>query len=128
MELSFWPITSPKSKEPGTAMPFLVSQTCKWKGGAQLLPTAYKAAFICLTYSPMYGGASLPYRSSSLTMAEPTMAPSEMSAIFFACSGVEMPNPMAQGIRVFSRTTFIMAARSVLISLLTPVTPRLETI
>lgn len=98
------------------------------KAARSCCQSSYKAAFICLTYSPMYGGASLPYRSSSLTIAEPTMAPSEISAIFLACSGVEMPNPMAQGIRVFSRTTFIMAARSVLISLLTPVTPRLETI
>ena len=30
-------------------------------------------------------------------IAEPTIAPSERAAIFFACSGVEMPNPMAQG-------------------------------
>ena len=49
-------------------------------------------------------------------------------AIFAACSGVEMPKPMAQGVLVFSRTTFTMAARSVLISLRVPVTPRLDTI
>ena len=60
-------------------------------------------------------------------MAEPTMAPSEIPAIFRACSGVEMPKPMAQGISVFWRTTSTMEARSVLISLLVPVTPRLET-
>ena len=56
------------------------------------------------------------------------MAPSAMPAIFAACSGVEMPKPMAQGVLVFSRTTFTMAARSVLISLRVPVTPRLDTI
>lgn len=39
----------------------------------------------------MYFGASFPYRSSSLMIAEPTMAPSEIFAIFFACSGVEIP-------------------------------------
>ena len=44
-----------------------------------------------------------------------------MPAIFAACSGVEMPKPMAQGVLVFSRTTFTMAARSVLISLRVPV-------
>lgn len=37
-------------------------------------------------------------------MAEPMMAPSAMPAIFAACSGVEMPKPMAQGVLVFSRT------------------------
>ena len=39
----------------------------------------------------MYFGASFPYCSSSLMIAEPTMAPSEIFAIFFACSGVEIP-------------------------------------
>ena len=53
---------------------------------------------------------------------------SERSAIFFACSGVEMPKPMAQGISVFSRTRETMEARSVLISLRSPVTPSDETI
>ena len=41
---------------------------------------------------------------------------------------VEIPKPMAQGTDVFSRTTFIMESRSVVISLRVPVTPRLETI
>ena len=81
-----------------------------------------------LTYSPTYSDASLPYFSSSLIIAEPTIAPSEMSAIFFACSGVEMPNPIAHGTSVFSLTTLTIEARSVLISLLVPVTPRLDTI
>ena len=57
-----------------------------------------------------------------------TIAPSERSAIFFACSGVEMPKPMAQGISVFSRTRETMEARSLLISLRSPVTPSDETI
>ena len=64
----------------------------------------------------------------SLTMAEPTIAPSEIPAIFAACSGVEMPNPMAHGTSVFSRTVSTIDSRSVLISLRIPVTPRLETI
>ena len=34
-------------------------------------------------------------------MAEPTMAPSEMPAMRAACSGVEMPKPMATGVSVF---------------------------
>ena len=59
-------------------------------------------------------------------MAEPTMAPSEISAIFFACLGVEMPKPIAHGTSVFSLITLTIEARSVLISLLVPVTPRLE--
>ncbi len=41
----------------------------------------------------------------SFMIAEPTIAPSEISAIFFACSGEEMPKPIAQGISVFSLTT-----------------------
>ena len=55
------------------------------------------------------------------------MAPSERSAIAFACAGVEMPKPTAQGMSVFSRTTRTMEARSVVISLRVPVTPRLDT-
>lgn len=39
----------------------------------------------------MYFGASFPYCSSSLMIAEPTMALSEIFVIFFACSGVEIP-------------------------------------
>lgn len=46
------------------------------------------------------------------------MAPSEISAIFFACSGVEMPNPIAQGTSVFFLITFTIESKSVLISLL----------
>ena len=37
-------------------------------------------------------------------MAEPTITPSESSAIRLACSGVEIPKPMAAGIWVFCRT------------------------
>ena len=55
------------------------------------------------------------------------MAPSERPAILRACSGVEMPKPTAQGIRVFSLMAAMTDSRSVLISLRTPVTPRLET-
>ena len=90
--------------------------------------TVRSASFIFLTYSPTYFGASFPCSSISLTIAEPTIAPSEMSAIFFACSGVDMPKPIAHGTSVFFRTTSVMEARSVFISLLIPVTPRLDTI
>lgn len=56
------------------------------------------------------------------------MTPSACCAIFFACSGVEMPKPMAQGISgLASRTSFTMAPMSVVMSFLTPVTPREET-
>ena len=85
------------------------------------------AAFIAFTYAPIYLGASVPYCSNSLTIADPTITPSAVSAIFFACSGVEIPNQIAAGILVFSRTVSTMDARSVLISLLVPVTPREET-
>ena len=54
-------------------------------------------------------------------------APANNMVIFAACSGVEIPKPIAQGISVLLRTTSVIAARSVLISLRTPVTPRLET-
>ena len=60
-------------------------------------------------------------------MAEPTIAPSEIAAILPACSGVDIPNPMAQGVFVFSLMTSTMEARSVFISLRIPVTPRLDT-
>ena len=45
------------------------------------------------------------------------MTPSAIRAIFPACSGVEMPKPMAQGISVFWRTTRTMESKSVVISL-----------
>ena len=61
-------------------------------------------------------------------MALPTMAPSDSSAMFRACSGVEMPKPTARGMGVDSRTSRTMASMSVVISLRTPVTPREETI
>ena len=86
-----------------------------------------KASFMLLTYFPTSGAASLPYFSRILMMAEPTIAPSETSAIFRACSGVEIPNPTAHGILLCRRTTDTIDARSVVISLRVPVTPRLET-
>ena len=58
-------------------------------------------------------------------MAEPTITPSASLAICPACSGVEMPKPMAQGIWVFSRTAWTIEPRSVVILLRVPVTPRL---
>ena len=63
----------------------------------------------------------------SFTMAEPTIAPSDWSAIFFACSGVEIPKPTAQGISFAAFTSFTIAPISVVIWLLVPVTPREDT-
>ena len=65
-------------------------------------------------------GADL-YLKGHLTMGT-------LIAIFLACSGVDMPKPMAQGISVFFLTTSTIEARSVFISVLVPVTPRLDTI
>ncbi len=84
-------------------------------------------SFIDFTYSYTYPGASAPCSAISRTMALPTMAPSERSAIFFACAGVEMPKPTAQGMDVFARTSFTIAPMSVVISLRTPVTPMDDT-
>ena len=72
--------------------------------------------------------SSEPYWAISFTIAEPTIAPSEISAIFAACSGVEIPKPTAHGTEEFSLTSFTREEISVRISLRTPVTPRLDTI
>ena len=79
------------------------------------------------TYSPIYAGASFPYFARIFSMADPTMAPSDRSAMVFACSGVEIPKPIATGTFAFSRITRISGFRSVVISLRVPVTPRLDT-
>ena len=68
------------------------------------------ASFMDFTETPTCSGVSVPYLARSLIMAEPTMAPSEICAMFIACSGVEMPKPMAQGMAVFSLTTLTMDA------------------
>ena len=49
------------------------------------------------------------------------------AAIFFACSGVEMPKPTAQGMSFAAFTSFTIAPISVVIWVLVPVTPREET-
>ena len=56
------------------------------------------------------------------------MTPSAIWLISFACCGVDIPKPIAHGTDVFSFTIFTMESRSVVISLLVPVTPRLDTI
>lgn len=68
---------------------------------------------ISFTYASTYYGASFPYFSIILTIALPTMAPSDWDAIFFACSGVEILNPTATGISVTSRTKSTIAPISV---------------
>ena len=83
-------------------------------------PDAYLyqiASFMDFTYSPTNSGASFPWAAKIFTMADPTITPSAMSTILAACSGVEIPNPMAQGMSVFWRTTSTMDLRSVFISL-----------
>ena len=85
------------------------------------------AAFISFTYFSTSGIHSFPYFATIFTIADPTMAPSDTDAIFFACSGVEIPNPMAAGISFTSFTISTIFATSVLISLRTPVTPSEDT-
>ena len=85
------------------------------------------AAFIFCTYSFTYGTQSAPCSATILTIADPTIAPSENAAISFACSGIEIPNPTAHGISVTSLTLPIISPILVVISLRTPVTPREET-
>jgi len=80
-----------------------------------------------LAYSPTGPGAAFPCCASSLTMAEPMMIPSAWTAIAMACSGVDMPKPMAQGTSVAWRISEVMAPTSVVMLLLTPVTPRDDT-
>ena len=45
------------------------------------------ACFISWTYSPTYAGDSVPYFSIIFIMADPTITPSAIWDIFFACSG-----------------------------------------
>ena len=60
----------------------------------------------------------MPYCSIILIIAEPTIAPSDKSAIAFACSGVDIPNPIAHGTEVFCLITSTIDLRSVFISVL----------
>ena len=60
-------------------------------------------------------------------MALPTITPSAYTLISFACFGVPIPKPMAHGTSVFSFTILVIAPISVVMLLLTPVTPRDET-
>ena len=80
-------------------------------------PVYFSASFMERTNSSTCGGASLPYLAMILTMAEPTMAPSERSAMARACAGVEIPKPIAKGTCAFSRMARVTAERSVVISL-----------
>ena len=57
----------------------------------------------------------------------PTMTPSAEAAIFFACSGVEIPNPIAQGMSFAFFTSSTISPTLVVISVLVPVTPSEET-
>ncbi len=85
------------------------------------------AALMDLAYSPTGPGAAFPCWASSFTMADPMMIPSAWTAIALACSGVDMPNPMAQGTSVDWRISEVMAPTSVVMLLLTPVTPSEDT-
>ena len=61
------------------------------------------------------------------TIALPTITPSATFAIFSACSGVFIPKPTAAGTSVTSLISSKIDFKSVLISLLIPVTPNDET-
>ena len=55
------------------------------------------------------------------------MAPSAMSVILLACSGVDIPNPMAQGMFVALLTEPTISSMPELKCVLVPVTPREDT-
>ena len=63
----------------------------------------------------------------SFTIALPTITPSDFAAIFAACSGFEMPKPIAAGMSDTLFTSSTIAPTSVVISLRTPVTPSDDT-
>ena len=83
--------------------------------------------YMVMYYASILVGLVLVTYIPAVSMALPTMAPSEIAAIAFACSGVLIPKPMAQGTSVTARILSTMAGRSVLISLRTPVTPMEDT-
>ena len=97
--------------------------------GTVLFATAQRiASFIDLTKEPMLSGACVPFSSRIFTIAEPTITPSAAFAISAACSGVEIPNPIAHGTSVTSRILDTTSESPVAIDDRIPVTPMLETI
>lgn len=82
--------------------------------------TACTASAMDFTNSPTGPAASSPYFAMILTIALPTMAPSDSDVIFAACCGLEIPKPTAQGMSVADFTSFVIAAISVVIALLVP--------
>ena len=85
------------------------------------------ASFISFTYAATYGTQSFPYCPHSFTIAEPTIAPSDWPAIFFACSGVEIPKPTAHGISFAAFTSLTIDPISVVMLERIPVTPSDDT-
>lgn len=73
--------------------------------------------------SPTAETAFSPSAAMIFTIAEPTMAPSLFAAMAAACSGLEMPNPMAMGVSVTARMRATMESRSVVMLERVPVTP-----
>ena len=63
----------------------------------------------------------------SLTIALPTITPSQYVLIFFACSGPEIPNPTAHGMVAFFLMIPKNSSKSVVNSLLVHVTPMEDT-
>ena len=57
------------------------------------------------------------------TIALPTITPSATFAIFSACSGVLIPKPTAAGTSVTSLISLKIDSKSVLISLIYPISP-----
>lgn len=82
---------------------------------------------MALTKALTWGTESRPCSPTMRTMAEPTMTPSAKRAIDAACSGVDMPNPMAHGMSVTRRTAATMDSRFELNDVRMPVTPMEDT-
>ena len=124
-DVLWWKVRMPLvtiPEEPGT-----VTIGCRRYKGCIGHQTLSSSALMPLTYSATYGTESLPCSAMILTMAEPTMAPSAKSVILLACSGVDIPNPIAQGMSVALLTAATMSSRLELNDVRTPVTPMDDT-
>src|SRR5581483_5586326 len=91
-------------------------------------PGILRTHFLILSARDRTNGSS-PFGSFSIcrTIALPTTTPSAIFATAAACSGVEIPNPAANGNFVAARIFSISGARSSDSDARSPVTPVLET-
>ena len=85
------------------------------------------ASFMMRTNSAIFAGLFSPYPAQRRTIGDPTMTPSALFAISFACSGPEIPKPIAHGTSLTCFAVLIIAPTSVVIRLLVPVTPSEDT-